>query len=81
MTSHEKFKSKECFTVDLLSDSEELLCNLFSVIKEKNMYGKIVLGIERSTFLIDEAGKLAAEWRGIKAPGHATQVLEKVKTL
>lgn len=79
--SHENFKTKECYTFDLLSDSDEKVCKLFSVIKEKNMYGKKVLGIERSTFLLDEEGKLMHEWRGIKAQGHAEDVLQTLKKL
>jgi peroxiredoxin Q/BCP len=77
--SHEKFKEKECYTIDLLSDEKEELCELFDVIKNKNMYGKIVRGIERSTFVINEEGKLQQEWRGVKAEAHAAQVLEYLK--
>ncbi len=76
MKSHEKFKSKECYSIDLLSDTESELCRLFDVIKMKNMYGKQVKGIERSTFLIDAAGKLIGEWRGVKVDGHAQAVLD-----
>ena len=79
MKSHEKFKEKECFTFELLSDEDEKLCQLFGVIKEKNMYGNISMGIERSTFVIDGEGRLVAEWRGVKVPGHVQEVLEKVK--
>ena len=79
--SHENFKAKQAFTFDLLSDKEEQLCELFSVIKMKNMYGKKVRGIERSTFLIDTNGILQHEWRGIKVPGHVEEVLEQVKLL
>lgn len=81
LTSHEKFKCNHNFPFNLISDSNEALCKLFNVIKEKNMYGKKIMGIERSTFLIDKDGKLAAEWRGVKVPGHAAAVLEKVKQL
>ena len=81
LKSHENFKSKMGFPFPLLSDADEALCNQFGVIKMKNMYGKKVRGIERSTFVIDGAGKLAKEWRGVKVPGHAEQVLEFVKTL
>lgn len=81
LASHEKFKDKQCFPFELLSDSEEKLCRMFDVIKEKNMYGKKVLGIERSTFLIDEAGVLRAEWRKVKVKGHVDEVLEAVKAL
>lgn len=73
---HEKFKADEDFPFDLLSDSEEKLCQLFSVIKDKTMYGKKVRGIERSTFFIDALGILRQEWRGVKADGHAEEVLK-----
>ena len=79
--SHEKFKSNQTFPFDLLSDEAEQLCALFDVIKEKNMYGKKVMGIERSTFLIDETGKLRNEWRKVKVKGHVNTVLDAVKTL
>ena len=79
--SHEKFKSNQSFPFDLLSDQDELLCRLFDVIKEKNMYGRKVMGIERSTFLIDETGKLRNEWRKVKVKGHVSAVLEAVKAL
>lgn len=79
MDSHNKFKTKECFDVELLSDEDENLCRMFDVIKEKNMYGKKVMGIERSTFVIDHEGKVAAEWRKVTAQGHAQEVLNKVK--
>lgn len=79
--SHENFKAKQGFPFELLSDAEETLCRLFDVIKEKNMYGKKVMGIERSTFLIDGKGVLRAEWRKVKAAGHAAEVLAAVKTL
>jgi thioredoxin-dependent peroxiredoxin len=81
VSSHEKFKKKECFPFDLLSDTDEKLCKLFDVIKEKNMYGKKVMGIERSTFLIDEEGILRQEWRKVKIEGHAEEVLNAVKSL
>jgi peroxiredoxin Q/BCP len=81
LKSHEKFRTKESFGFELLSDVNELACRLFDVIKEKNMYGRMVFGIERSTFLIDEEGRLVAEWRKVKAQGHAKEVLEKVKVL
>ena len=77
--SHEKFKEKYNFPFELLSDSEEIACSLFDVIKLKNMYGKQVQGIERSTFLIDTEGKLINEWRGLKVPGHAEEVLNSIK--
>ncbi|HSD39449.1 MAG TPA: peroxiredoxin [Rhodocyclaceae bacterium] len=81
LKSHENFKAKLCMPFELLSDADEALCKLFGVIKMKNMYGKQVLGIERSTFVIDKTGKLAREWRGVKVDGHAREVLDFVKTL
>ncbi len=81
LKSHENFKSKQCFPFDLLSDPEEELCNKYDVIKEKNMYGKKYMGIERSTFLIDEKGVLRQEWRKVKVKGHVDEVLEAVKAL
>ncbi len=80
-TSHQKFRTKEKLNYELLSDEDEALCQLFDVIREKNMYGKKVFGIERSTFLIDSEGKLAAEWRKVKAEGHAQVVLAAAKAL
>ena len=79
--SHEDFKAKMEFPFDLVSDADEALCRQFDVIKMKNMYGKQVRGIERSTFVIDGAGKLAREWRGVKVAGHAQEVLDYVKAL
>ena len=79
--SHENFRAKLDFPFDLLSDPEEVACNLFGVMKLKNMYGKQVRGIERSTFVIDAKGKLLQEWRGVKVPGHAQDVLNFVKAL
>jgi len=81
LKSHENFKTKFAFPFELISDHDEKLCALFGVIKMKNMYGKQVRGIERSTFVIDAKGVLAKEWRGVKVPGHADAVLEFVKTL
>ena len=81
LSSHENFKEKQCFPFDLLSDEDETLCTLFDVIKEKNMYGKKVMGIERSTFLIDEKGVLRNEWRKVKVKGHVDEVLDALKTL
>jgi thioredoxin-dependent peroxiredoxin len=81
IASHEKFKAKYEFPFELLSDPEETLCTIFGVIKEKNMYGRKVMGIERSTFLIDEKGLLRQEWRKVKVPGHVEEVLEAVKAL
>ena len=79
--SHENFKAKQAFPFELLSDKEETLCTLFDVIKEKNMYGKRVVGIERSTFLLDEKGVLQKEWRKVKVAGHVDEVLQAVKDL
>ena len=79
--SHEGFKEKFSFPFELISDPDESLCNLFDVIKEKSMYGKKYLGIERSTFLIDEKGKLIKEWRKVKVPGHAEEVLDSIINL
>ena len=81
LKSHEGFKAKMKFPFELLSDADEALCAQFGVIKMKNMYGKKVRGIERSTFVIDREGKLAREWRGVKVPRHAEEVLNFVKTL
>ena len=81
LKSHENFKSKFSLPFELLSDTEETACNLFGVIKQKNMYGKKVRGIERSTFVIDKDGALRREWRGLKADGHAQEVLDFVTTL
>ena len=78
---HENFKAKQEFPFELLSDEEEALCNLFDVIKEKKLYGKTYMGIERSTFLIDEKGVLRQEWRKVKVKGHADEVLQAVKQL
>jgi peroxiredoxin Q/BCP len=79
--SHEGFKAKLELPFDLISDPDETVCNMFDVMKMKNMYGKKVRGVERSTFVIDGAGKLVKEWRGVKVPGHIDEVLEYVKTL
>jgi peroxiredoxin Q/BCP len=81
LKSHESFKSKMSFPFELLSDAEESACKLFDVIKMKNMYGKKVRGIERSTFVIDSRGIVRRVWRGVKVPDHAQEVLEFVKTL
>jgi len=81
LKSHESFKAKFSFPFELLSDSEELACNLFNVIKMKNMYGKQVRGIERSTFLIDTTGKLRQEWRAVKVANHIETVLAAAQTL
>ena len=79
--SHQSFKAKMKFPFELLSDADEALCAQFGVMKLKNMYGKKVRGIERSTFVVDGEGRLAREWRGVKVPGHAEEVLNFVKTL
>ena len=81
LTSHENFKAKFTLPFDLLSDLDETVCELFGVMKQKNMYGKQVRGIERSTFIFDSNGKLCHEWRGLKADGHAQQVLDFITTL
>ncbi|MRX27073.1 redoxin domain-containing protein [Kangiella sp. HZ709] len=78
---HENFKKKQEFPFDLLSDADEEMCNAYDVIKLKKMYGKEYMGIERSTFLIDSASKLQAEWRKVKVKGHVDEVLEAVKKL
>lgn len=79
--SHENFKAKQAFPFDLLSDADEKLCRAFDVIKEKNMYGRKVMGIERSSFLIDEAGVLRREWRKVKVDGHADEILKAIQEL
>lgn len=81
MSSHEKFKDKFKFPFELISDPDEELCRMYDVIKEKNMYGRKYMGIERSTFLLDESGKLLKEWRKVKVPGHVKEVLEYIKGL
>jgi len=80
LKSHEGFKAKLALPFDLLSDSEEIACQLFGVIKMKNMYGKQVRGIERSTFVIDKKGVLVKEWRGVKVPNHVQEVLDYIKS-
>ncbi len=81
LKAQENFKSKQEFPFNLVSDKEETLCDAFDVIKLKNMYGKKSRGIERSTFLIDAAGVLRQEWRGVKVKGHIDEVLEAVKAM
>ena len=81
LKSHENFRTKQNLPFDLISDPDETLCSLFGVMKLKNMYGKQVRGIERSTFVIDGNGKLRKEWRGVKVPGHAQEVLDFVTSL
>ncbi|MDQ6620025.1 MAG: peroxiredoxin [Pseudomonadota bacterium] len=79
--SHERFRSKMAFPFPLISDPDERLCSQFGVLKTKNMYGRQVRGVERSTFLIDRHGNLAREWRGVKVPGHVQEVLDAVRGL
>ena len=81
IASHEKFKAKQGFPFDLLSDPDEKLCKQFDVIHEKSLYGKKFMGVVRSTFLIDKDGKLREEWRKVKVKGHAEEVLERVRML
>ena len=81
LASHERFKAKMAFPFDLLADTDEAVCTLFGVIRLKNMYGKQVRGIERSTFVFNAAGEIAREWRGLKVPGHVQEVLDFVRTL
>ncbi len=81
LRSHENFKAKQAFPFELLADTEETVCQRYDVIKEKNMYGRKVLGIERSTFLIDAEGKLVREWRKVKVKGHVDEVLAAVAAL
>ena len=80
VASHEKFKGKMGFPFELLSDPDEKVCTIFGVMKMKNMYGRQVRGVERSTFVIDREGRIAREWRGVKVPGHAQEVLDFVKS-
>jgi peroxiredoxin Q/BCP len=81
LASHEKFKARQELPFELVADVDEALCSAFGVIKDKKLYGKPVRGIERSTFVIDRAGAQRREWRGVRAPGHAQEVLDFVKTL
>ncbi len=81
VASHEKFRDKQGFPFDLLSDPEEKLCRKFDVIQEKSLYGRKFMGVVRSTFLIDKDGKLRQEWRNVKVKGHAEEVLEAVRNL
>jgi peroxiredoxin Q/BCP len=81
LASHEKFRDKQGFPFDLISDPDEALCRHFDVIHEKTLYGRKSMGVVRSTFLIDAAGKLKREWRNLKVKGHAADVLEAVKAL
>jgi peroxiredoxin Q/BCP len=79
--SHEGFKVKQRLPFDLLSDADEALCKAFDVIREKNLYGRKLLGVERSTFLIDRDGRLSQEWRKVRVKGHVTEVLQAVQAL
>lgn len=81
LRSHHNFKEKQGLPFDLISDSEEVLCQLFDVIKQKNMYGKQVRGIERSTFLINDKGVLIQEWRKVKVPNHVVAILDFLKAM
>jgi len=81
LASHEKFRDKQSFPFDLISDPDEKLCKHFDVIHEKTLYGRKFMGVVRSTFLIDSAGKLRAEWRNVKVKGHAEEVLQAVKAV
>ncbi|AHE68310.1 peroxiredoxin [Legionella oakridgensis] len=81
LKSHEQFKTKQAFPFELISDTEETLCQAFDVIKMKSMYGKQVRGIERSTFLFDPTGKLCHIWRGVKVKGHVDDVLNALRSL
>lgn len=81
LKSHENFKAKHCFPFELICDTEENLCQLFDVLKEKNRYGRKVIGIERSTFVINDQGILVKAWRNVKVPGHVEEVLAYVKSL
>ena len=81
LKSHQSFKSKMAFPFELLADPDETVCTLFDVMKMKNMYGRQVRGVERSTFIISKDRTLLKEWRGVKVPGHVAEVLEFAKTL
>lgn len=81
LASHAKFKAKHGLPFELISDPDEVLCRQFDVIKEKNMYGRKVVGIERSTFLVDAKGVLRNEWRKVKVKGHVAEVLAAAKAL
>ena len=81
VASHDKFAAKESLPFPLLADTDEQLCKLFDVIKQKSLYGRKYLGVERSTFLLDGSGRLKQEWRKVKVPGHAEEVLEAAQRL
>jgi thioredoxin-dependent peroxiredoxin len=81
VASHERFAARDALPFPLLADTEETLCRMFDVIKQKSLYGRKYLGVERSTFLVDAAGRLRQEWRNVKVPGHAEAVLEAARSL
>jgi peroxiredoxin Q/BCP len=81
LKTHDKFREKEQLPFELLSDEDEKVCTLFDVIREKTLYGRKYMGVDRSTFLIDANGTLQREWRGVKVPGHVEEVLEAAKSL
>ena len=79
--SHQNFCNKQDFGFELVSDADEALCGAFDVIREKQLYGRKYIGVDRSTFLLDPDGRVAREWRGVKVPGHAAAVLEALQSL
>ena len=81
LASHEKFKAKFKFPFELISDEDETLCNIFDVIREKSLYGKKYLGVDRSTFILDQDGVLRREFRGVKVKGHVDDVIEEIQKL
>jgi peroxiredoxin Q/BCP len=81
VASHDKFAAKESLPFPLLADTDEKVCKLFDVIKQKSLYGRKYLGVERSTFLLDASGQLRHEWRKVKVPGHAEEVLEAAQRI
>jgi len=81
VASHDRFRTKESLPFPLLADTDETVCKLFDVIKQKTLYGRKYLGVERSTFLIDGSGRLVQQWRNVKVPGHAEEVLEAARRL
>lgn len=80
VASHDRFSAREGLPFPLLADADEKVCRLFGVIRQKSLYGRKYLGVERSTFLLDDAGRLAREWRGVKVPGHVEEVLEAARS-
>lgn len=81
LACHERFKAKQGFNFELIDDQDEVLCQWFEVMKQKNMYGKKVRGIERSTFIVNPAGEIVYAWRKVSVPGHVAEVLEQLKKL